>query len=227
MANRHLIDLSHPITHGMTTYPGLPGPAIRDYLSREASAAKYAEGTTFQIGRVDLVANTGTCVDAPFHRFADGSDIAGLALERLADRDGAVVEARGRGRAIGPDSFREHALAGCAVLFRTGWSAHFGTPRYGEGHPFLTREAARALVAAAPALVGIDSLNVDDTADGARPAHTLLLAAGIPIVEHLRNLESLPLRGFRFHAVPAPLQGLGSFPVRAYAIVGPASLNAL
>jgi len=213
-----LVDCSHPIEDGMTTYPGLPGPRISDHLSREASRGKYAAGTTFQIGRVEMVANTGTYVDAPFHRFAEGFDIAEISLERLADLEGLAVDA-GRGRAIGEDLFKGIALARKAVLIHTGWDIHWRTPRYGEGHPYLTRAAAEALVLAGPALVGIDSLNIDDTADGTRPAHTLLLRAGIPIVEHLCNLKALPASGFRFHCVPAPFRGLGSFPVRAYAIL--------
>lgn len=214
-----LIDLSHPIEHGMVTYPGLPGPVVSDFLGREASRGHYAGGTTFHIARVRMVGNTGTYVDAPFHRYADGPDVAALPLERLADLEGVVVEARGAGRGIEADRFVSLDLAGKAVLVRTGWDAHWRTPRYGEGHPFLTRGAAEHLADARPALVGIDSLNVDDTADGVRPAHTLLLAAGIPVVEHLRNLSALPESGFRLHCVPAPFRGLGSFPVRAYAVL--------
>ena len=216
---RRFVDLSHPIEAGMTTYPGLPGPAISDHWSRESTRGKYAEGTTFQIGRVEMVANTGTSVDAPFHRFAEGADVASLPLERLADLPGAVVDA-GPARTVEAALFAGRDLAGRAVLVRTGWDAHWRTPQYGQDHPYLTRAAAEALVAAAPALVGIDSLNIDDTQDGARPAHTLLLEAGIPIVEHLRGLAGLPDSGFRFHCVPAPFRGLGSFPARAYAIVG-------
>ena len=214
-----LIDLSHPIEHGMVTYPGLPGPVVSDFLGREASRGHYAGGTTFHIARVRMVGNTGTYVDAPFHRYADGADVAGLPLDRLAHLEGVVVEAREAGRAIEADRFVSRDLACKAVLVRTGWDAHWRTPRYGEGHPFLTRGAAEHLADARPALVGIDSLNVDDTADGVRPAHTLLLAAGIPVVEHLRNLASLPESGFRLHCVPAPFRGLGSFPVRAYAVL--------
>ena len=215
---RRLIDLSHPIAPGMTTYPGLPGPNVSDFLSREDSRARYAPGTSFAIARIDMVVNTGTYVDAPFHRFAEGSDIADLPLERLADLEGVVV-AKGRGRAFDRDLFEGRDLAGKAVLLKSGWDSRFGTPAYSEGSPYVTRAAAQALVAAAPALVGIDSLNIDDTADGARPAHTLLLEAGIPIVEHLRNLAALPDAGFRFHCAPAPFHGVGSFPVRAYAVV--------
>jgi kynurenine formamidase len=215
-----LVDLSHPIEHGMITYPGLPGPVVSDFMGREASRGHYAGGTTFHIARLRMVANTGTYVDAPFHRYADGKDVAALPLESLADLEGVVVDAPERERAIDVDRFAGRELRGKAVLVRTGWDAHWRTPRYAEGHPFLTRAAAEFLAGAGPALVGIDSLNVDDVADGVRPAHTLLLAAGIPIVEHLANLKALPEAGFRFHCVPAPLRGLGSFPVRAYAVVG-------
>lgn len=214
------MDLSHVIESGMTTYPGLPEPVISDHLSREASRSKYDEGTTFQIGRIEMVANTGTYMDAPFHRFAGGADIAGLPLARLAGLPGLLVDATGlAGRSIDAGLFAGLPLSGRAVLVKTGWDAHWRTPHYGQGHPFLTRGAAEALRAAAPALVGIDTLNIDDTNDGARPAHTLLLGAGIPIVEHLCNLGALPAKGFLFTAVPAPVRGMGSFPVRAYAAI--------
>jgi kynurenine formamidase len=215
-----LVDLSHPIEHGMITYPGLPGPVISDFLGREASRGHYAGGTTFHIARLRMVANTGTYLDAPFHRYAHGKDVAALPLEHLADLEGVVVESAGKGRGIDADRFAGRDLSGKAVLVRTGWDAHWRSPQYFDGHPFLTRAAAEHLAAAGPALVGIDSLNIDDTADGVRPAHTLLLAAGIPIVEHLCNLKALPETGFRFHCAPAPFHGLGSFPVRAYAVVG-------
>jgi arylformamidase len=214
-----LIELSHRIEHGMITYPGLPGPVISDFLGREASRGHYAEGTTFHIARLRMVANTGTYVDAPFHRYSHGADIGSLALERLADLDSVVIDAGTRGRAVDADLFAGRDLAGRAVLVRTGWDAHWGTPRYFEGHPYLTRAAAEQLASAGPALVGIDSLNIDDASDGVRPAHTLLLGAGIPIVEHLTGLSELPASGARFHCVPAPFRGVGSFPVRAYAIV--------
>jgi kynurenine formamidase len=213
-----LVDLSHTVRDGLVTYPGLPAPVIRDHLSRAESRTRYAPGTEFQIGRIEMVANTGTYMDAPFHRFAGGADIAGLPLSRLASLPGLLVDATGlAGRSIDAGSFTGLSLSGRAVLIRTGWDAHWRTPRYGQGHPFLTRGAAEALVAGGPALVGIDTLNIDDTSDGTRPAHTLLLEAGIPIVEHLCDLGSLPARGFLFTAVPAPVRGMGSFPVRAYA----------
>jgi arylformamidase len=214
-----LIDLSHPIEHGMITYPGLPGPVISDFLGREASRGHYAEGTTFHIARIRMVANTGTYVDAPFHRYANGPDIGGLPLEKLADLEGLVVNAAGRGRSLDADLFAGRDLSRRAVLVRTGWDAHWRTPQYGEGHPYLTRAAAEFLAAATPALVGIDSLNIDDTSDGVRPAHTLLLGAGVPIVEHLCNLGALPESGFRFHCVPPSFRGLGSFSARAYAVL--------
>ena len=216
---KRLVDVSHPIEGGMVTYEGLPAPVVTEFLSREASRGKYAEGTTFSIGRVEMVANTGTYLDAPFHRFEGGPDVAGLSLEKLADLDGILVEAADAGRAVGPERFDGLDLSGRAVLVRTGWSRHFRTAAYFRDHPYLTRAAAELLVRAGAALVGVDTLNIDDTADGTRPAHTLLLEAGIPIAEHLTNLDRLPRSGFRFHAVPAPVRGMGSFPVRAYAIV--------
>lgn len=215
-----LVDLSHPIEAGMTTYPGLPGPVITDHLSREASSGHYAAGTTFQIGRIEMVANTGTYIDAPFHRYAEGDDLAALPLERIADLEGIVIDATQlTQRAIDASLFAGRELLDKAVLIRTGWDRHWRTGQYGEGHPFLTRPAAEFLVSARPALVGIDSLNIDDTRDGERPAHTLLLGAGIPIVEHLCRLGELPPSGFRLHCAPAPFCGVGSFPVRAYAVI--------
>ena len=230
LLTRRVVDLSHPIEPGMTTYPGLPGPAVSDFLSREESRGRYAAGTTFQIARVEMVANTGTYVDAPFHRFADGRDIGNLPLESLADLEGIVFdllplpagEGGGEGRArraFDAPLFEGRRLEGKAVLLRSGWDSHWRTAGYGEGHPYVTRRAAEVLVATRPALVGIDSVNIDDTGDASRPAHTLLLAAGIPIVEHLTNLAELPASGFRFHCAVAPFHGVGSFPVRAYAVI--------
>src|SRR5262249_8095256 len=202
------------------TYPGLPAPIVSDYLSREASRGRYSEGTTFQIGRIEMVANTGTYIDAPFHRFEGGTDLAGLPLERLADVEGLVIDATRRdGRAIGVEYFQNLDLRNRAVLIRTGWDARWRTPQYGEDAPFVTRRAAEFLVESAPSLVGIDSVNIDDAQDGSRPAHTLLLGAGIPVVEHLCNLNELPPRGFRFHCVPVKFRGMSSFPVRAYAVI--------
>ena len=210
------VDLSHPITHGLVTYPGLPAPVIGEHLGRVASRERYAPGYEFHIGRIEMIANTGTYLDAPFHTRADGVDVAQVPLERLVDVPGAVVDAPATGP-IEPSVFDGVELSGRAVLVRTGWSRHFGTERYGDpSHPGLTTAAVDALVAAAPVLVGIDAVNVDRTVTGERPAHRGLLAAGILIVEHLTNLDRL--RGpFRFTAVPAPVRGLGSFPVRAFA----------
>jgi kynurenine formamidase len=214
------VDLSHVIRDGLETYPGLPAPRIMDHLSREASRSVYAPGTEFQIGRIEMVANTGTYLDAPAHRWADGADLSGLALERLADLPGVVLDLAPGERAFRALDLPRDDLAGCALLLRTGWSAHFGTPRYREGHPYLAADAAAELVKRGVALVGIDSLNIDDTATGERPAHSLLLRAGIPIVEHLTNLAALPSRGFRFSAVPPKVSGMGTFPVRAFARLG-------
>ncbi len=214
------IDLSHIIEDGMITYAGLPGPIISDYLSRDVSAAHYADGTTFQIGQIEMVANTGTYIDAPFHRYSEGTDLSGFELSAIANLDGFVLHADLQKRLIDQDLFRNHDLSGKAVLVHTGWDRHWRTDQYFENHPFLTREAADFLSASKVALVGIDSLNIDDTQDGTRPAHTILLGASIPIVEHMCNLDALPQSGFTFFAVPAPVKGMGSFPVRAFAIVG-------
>ncbi|HEX9302815.1 MAG TPA: cyclase family protein [Thermoanaerobaculia bacterium] len=219
MTSWRLVDLSHEIEAGMITYPGLPAPLVSEFLSREASASRYSEGTTFSIGRVEMVANTGTYIDAPFHRFEQGIDVSELPLEKLAGLPGIVVDASAAGRAVEAEAFDGLDLTGRAVLVRTGWSRHWRTPAYFEGHPYLMSASAERLVTGRAALVGIDSLNIDDARDGARPAHTLLLQAEIPIVEHLTNLDRLPAGGFRFHCVPAPFRGLGSFPVRAYAIL--------
>jgi len=217
---RRLVELSHDIRHGMVTYPGLPGPEISVHLSREASREHYCQGCEFHIGRISLVANTGTYLDTPFHRYADGPDLARVELASLADLEGVVVHLAGDGpRAIGSLAFAPFEVAGKAVLVHTGWDRHWGTDQYGSGHPFLTREAAEWLVAHRAALVGIDALNIDDTGDGARPVHSILLAAGIPVVEHLTGLEQLPAQGFRFHAAPPRIQGMGTFPVRAFAVV--------
>jgi len=208
---RRLVDLSHAVAHGLVTYPGLPAPQISDHLSRAASRERYAPGYEFQIGRIDMVANTGTYLDTPFHRFPDGHDLAELPLERVAGVPGIVLD--GASPSV-PDD-----VAGCAVLVRTGWDVHFGTERYGDkSHPFLATEVAEALVARGAALVGIDSVNIDGTTTGERPVHTALLAAGIPIVEHLTNLDQLPPSGFELFAVPVKVRGMGTFPVRAFAL---------
>jgi len=214
-----LIDLSHTVEHGLETYPGLPAPTICDFLSREASRAVYAPGTEFHIGRIDMVANTGTYVDSPFHRFAEGRDLSQLALEQLADLDAVVVRAGGGGRAIGREAFDDVEVKGRAVLVHTGWDRHWTTEAYFEGHPYLTEGAAVALVDRGAVFVGIDSLNIDDTADLRRPVHTTLLGNDIPIGEHLCGLAGLPASGARFFAVPVKVKAFGTFPVRAFARV--------
>ena len=215
---RRFIDLSHDISDGLITYPGLPAPQIDEYLTREASRARYAPGTEFSIGRITMVANTGTYLDTPFHRFADGFDLADLKLEQVADLPGVLVRVVGEPECrIGTGRFDGLDVRGKAVLIHTGWDRNWATPAYGEGHPFLTAEGAAWLVENGASLVGIDSLNIDDGADGTRPAHTTLLRAGVPIVEHLTGLEQLPLNGFRFSAVPARVAGMATWPVRAYA----------
>ena len=215
------VDLSHVVEHGMTTYPGLPGPVIAIHLSYEASRSHYGPGTEFQIGRIEMVANTGTYVDAPAHRFDGRADLADLPLESLADLPIRLIRPnlRDGGRAIGPDAFNPADVRGHAVLVQTGWARNWGTDAYLSGHPYLTAGAAALLVEGGAALVGIDSLNIDDTDDGQRPAHTALLAAGIPVVEHLCDLEALPATGGRFFAVPVMVRGMATFPVRAFAIV--------
>jgi len=215
-----LVDLSHAIHDGLVTYPGISSPRIGAELTREASRARYAPGTEFHIGRIEMSTNTGTYLDTPFHRFADGYDLAALPLEAVADLPGLVVELPAGRRSVEPADLPPAAkLAGRAVLFRTGWSRHFGTPSYAVDHPFVSAATAERLVEARAALVGIDSLNVDATSGNERPVHTALLAARIPIVEHLTGLDALPRTGFRFFAVPVKVRGLGSFPVRAFARV--------
>jgi arylformamidase len=212
-----LIDLSHRIEDGMTTYKGLPGPQICDFWTREMSAGFYDDGSTFQIGRIDMVANTGTYLDAPFHRFADGADLAGLGLEQMAALPGIVVRAEGE-TAIDADRFEGRDMAGKAVLVHTGWDRHWRTEAYQTGHPFLTEAAARLLVDEGAALVGIDSHNIDDTSGRSRPVHTILLGAGVLICEHMTNLAALPDEGFAFTAAPPKIAGMGTFPVRAFAV---------
>jgi arylformamidase len=215
-----LMELSHPIHHGMITFPGLPGPEISDHLSREASRNHYAPGTEFHIGRISMVANTGTYLDTRSHRFADGPDLAGTPLHRLADLPGVVVRVPGGVTAVDPPLLSPHPVAGAAVLIHGGWDRHWGTPAYGAGgHPYLTAEGAAWLAGQGAALVGTDAVNIDDMTDAARPAHTILLDHGITIVEHLCGLGGLPPQGFRFHAAPPMIAGLGTFPVRAYAVL--------
>jgi len=216
-----IVDLSHVIEDGMTTYPGLPGPHICDFWEREGTAKNYEDGSTFQIGRIDMVANTGTYVDAPFHRYAEGKDLSELPLPSLADLPGIVVR-RPWENELGTDAahFEGLDVRGKAVLVHTGWDRHWRTDRYGVEHSFLTPDAADWLVEHGAALVGIDSNNIDDTRVRRRPVHTRLLGADIPICEHMTGLGSLPDAGFRFSAVPPKVKGMGTFPVRAYAVLG-------
>jgi arylformamidase len=220
-AKPQLVELSHVIRHGMVTYPGLPGPEIGDHLSRERSREIYAPGTEFHIGRISMVANTGTYLDTPAHRFDGGADLATFPLDRLADLDGVVVRLTGAAeQGIERPALASHDVRGRAVLLHTGWDQHWGTDTYGDAsHPYLTEAGASWLVEQGAALVGIDSVNIDDTRGNTRPAHTTLLQAGVPIVEHLRGLEQLPPSGFRFHAAPPQVEGMGTFPVRAYAVI--------
>jgi len=215
-----LIDLSHTIESGMLTYKGLPAPIICDYLSREASRRFYAPGTEFQIGRIDMVANTGTYLDSPFHRYHDGKDLAELPLKSMADLECLVAHVASAGsRAIDAVPFSAAEVRGKAVLIRTDWAQHWRTDSYFEGFPYLTARLADWLRNAGATLVGIDSHNIDCTDGGERPVHSILLGAEIPIVEHMCGLDSLPERGARFFAVPAKVKGFGTFPVRAFATV--------
>jgi arylformamidase len=217
---KQLIDVSYIIENGMITYPGLPGPVISDHLNREDSRSHYATGTEFQIGKIEMVVNTGTYIDSPFHRYADGMDLAGLPLTSLADLEGIVIRIEpGINRAVDASYFKNRDLGGKAVLIHTGWARYWGTEQYMQGHSFLTEDAALFLRDSGAALVGIDSLNIDDTRGGARPVHSTLLAANIPVIEHLTHLEELPDEDFTFFAVPVKIRGLGSFPVRAFGVV--------
>jgi kynurenine formamidase len=208
------------VESGMITYRGLPAPLVCDFLSREESRRHYAEGTEFHIGKIEMVANTGTYLDAPFHRYADGIDLSELPLESIANLETVIVRRdTARERAIGKPAFADLSVAGKAVLVHTGWSRHWRTDQYFEGHPFLTRDAAEWLREHGAALVGIDSLNIDDTADLTRPVHSVLLAAEIPVVEHLRGLEELPEGAVRFSAVPVKVKAMGTFPVRAFGLI--------
>jgi len=213
-----LIDLSHEIESGMVTYRGLPAPHICDFWERQASAANYDDGSTFQIGRIDMVANTGTYLDTPFHRYADGDDLAAVALDRLAGLDGLCV--RAEGMEAGAELFEGLDVAGKAVLVHSGWDRHWRTDSYFSDHPFLAEAAARLLAERGAALVGIDSYNIDDTRTRRRPVHTVLLGAGILICEHMTGLAALPPSGFRFTAAPPKVAGMGTFPVRAFAEIG-------
>ncbi|AOH85939.1 cyclase [Sphingomonas panacis] len=219
-AQAQRIDLSHVIEAGMITYKGLPAPLICDHLSREASRQSYDPGTEFQIDRIEMVGNTGTYLDTPFHRYADGYDLSGLSLDTVSDCPGVVINVTGAmGRAIDWTMLASVDVRDKAVLVHTGWDAHWRTDQYFENHVHLTERAAIHLRDSGARLVGIDSFNIDDTCGGTRPVHSVLLAAGIPIVEHLTNLQSLPAEGFRFWAVPPKFKEVGTFPVRAHAII--------
>jgi kynurenine formamidase len=214
-----LIDLSHTVEHGMITYKGLPPPVISDHMSREDSRKNYAPGTQFHIGKIEMVANTGTYLDSPFHRYENGRDLSQLDLTSLANLDGVVISNNDQ-RAIGKEYFDGCDVRGKAVLVRTGWDQHWRTDEYWSGrHPFLTKDAAEVLAQRGAALVGIDSYNIDDTNDNSRPAHSVLLANNIPIVEHMCRLDRVPVEGFRFFAVPVKVKSFGTFPVRAFALV--------
>ena len=220
-APARLVELNHVITAGMTTYPGLPAPEITPHLTREASRARYAPGVEFAIDRISMLGNTGTYLDSPYHRYADGPDLAALPLEAVADLPAVVVRLTdSERRGIEPRALATLDLAGAAVLLHTGWERHWGTEAYGDAAPFLTEPAAKLIVDAGARLVGIDSVNIDDTHSGGyRPAHSILLGAGIPVIEHLTGLADLPVTGARLHAAPPRIRDFGTFPVRAYAVV--------
>ncbi|WP_431279785.1 cyclase family protein [Leifsonia poae] len=219
---RQVIDLSHRIRAGLITYPGLPAPVITPHLTREDSRAKYAPGTEFAMDIITMIGNTGTYLDSPYHRYPDGGDLASLDLASLVGLPAEVFHlSDATDRGIPADVFWDRDLAGSAVLLHTGWDAYFGTPAYLTGAPYLTEAGARHLVEAGVTLVGIDSLNIDDTESGGeRPAHTLLLKAGIRVVEHLTNLDELPAQGATFTAAPPAVERFGTFPVRAFAELG-------
>jgi arylformamidase len=219
MLNSRLIDLSHTIAHGLITYKGLPAPIICDYLSREASKKHYAPGVQFQIGKIEMVANTGTYLDSPFHRYENGKDLSQLELKKLASLPAIKINALNQ-HAIDASYFpQKENLQGKAILVETGWSKNWNTPQYFEGHPFLTEDAAKFLADGRVALVGIDSHNIDDVQDLRRPVHSILLQQEIPIVEHMTNLAGLPQKDFAFFAVPVKVKGFGTFPVRAFALL--------
>jgi kynurenine formamidase len=219
---RNYVDLSHTIHDGMITHKGLPAPAICDFLSRETSRANYDGGTEFQIGQITMVANTGTYIDCPSHRFAHGKDLSEVGLERFSGLDAVVVRVPHRKKlAIGAEHFKTIDVAGRAVLVHTGWCEYWNTPAYQNDHPYLTEEAAEHLRECGARLVGIDSHNIDDTGSrNSRPVHTILLGHDILVVEHMRGLEQLPDSNFRFSAIPPKVKGMGTFPVRAFAEIG-------
>ena len=221
---RRLVELNHPIHAGMTTYPGMPGPVITPFLTREDSRSHYEAGTEFSIGRIEMIANTGTYLDTPSHRYEDGHDLAGLDLAKVADVPVTLIDLTGApSRAIGPEALAAHPIGGTAVLLRTGWDRHWGSGAYlaTDEAPYVTAAGAAFLVEAGAVLVGIDSVNIDDAYGPGkpRPAHSALLAAEIPILEHLTGLEQLPPAGARLHAAPPRIHGFGTFTVRAYAVI--------
>jgi arylformamidase len=218
--SRHFVELSHVIRAGLVTYPGLPAPTIEPFLTRDDSKARYAAGTEFAMDIITMIGNTGTYLDSPWHRYEGGTDLSGLPLETLVDLPAEVFHLES-GRGIEPSLLAGRDLAGKAVLLHTGWDIHFGTPAYASGAPYLAPDGVDFLIDAGVVLMGIDSLNIDNTeGTGERPAHTKLLAAGIHVVEHLTNLGALPDSGARFTATPPLIEGFGTFPVRAFARVG-------
>ena len=219
MSAKRFIDVSHVVEHGMATYKNFPAPVICDWLSREASRAKYQPGTEFQIGKIEMIANTGTYVDAPYHRYANGKDLSQLPLESLANLDCVVVRVKPGITSIDEVPLTAKQVAGRAVLFHTGWDRHWRTQDYFDGHPFVTEKVAEFLARSGAALVGIDSHNIDDTSGGTRPVHSTLLGHDIPICEHMCGLAALPDEGSRFFAVPVKVKAMGTFPVRAFGVV--------
>lgn len=217
-ATSRIVDLSHHVRSGEATYPGLPAPLVSDHMSHEQSRGRYAEGVTFQIGKVEMVANSGTAIDVPYHRYPDREDVGDMPIEAFADLDAVVIRLTGmRGRAITAQAIAATDVAGKAVLLDTGRGHLWGTEAYLADRPFLSRDGADYLAGQGALLVGIDGINIDDTDDPDRPAHSILLAAGIPIVENLPSLSALPVSGFRFTAAPMRIHGIGAFPVRAWA----------
>jgi kynurenine formamidase len=216
-ANKRFVDVSHVVEDGMITYKGFPAPIICDWMSREASRSRYAPGTEFQIGKIEMIANTGTYVDSPFHRYENGKDLSELPLESLADVECVVVRVDlSKGVAVDDVPLSAGHVDGKAVLFHTGWDRHWRTDEYFEQHPHLTERMAEWLVKAGARIVGIDSYNIDSITTGERPVHSVLLGHDIPIVEHMCNLAAVPDRGGSFSAVPVKVKGLGTFPVRAF-----------
>ena len=214
-----LLDLSHTVEHGMITYKGLPAPIICDYLSREESRQHYAEGVEFNIGKIEMVANTGTYIDSPFHRYAHGKDLSELPLTSLADLEGVLVHVVDRkSRGITREAFKDLNVRGKAVLVHTEWSQHWRTDQYFEGHPFLTKDAAEYLTDQGVKIVGIDTYNIDDTTDGTRPVHSTLLGNEIPIVEHITGLAQIPKSRFSFLCRAGEGERVRTFPIRAFAI---------